>query len=194
YKYKIFMTLEWQVNALVVPSPSEDSSLDLADLTDGQEVEDLRIFNSIYKALKIALRSLKGLNCVISWVVGIQDNALQFNRDVITCGVTATKDVTNLVNANLKIISTCNSVFTLRSGLCSQADAEESKITNSCFVKVLSKVWLLKKQVDKAVTLAKKLPQTGPNAVVCLNSSVSSLTNYYTQFPQNMVSCSKLTS
>ncbi|XP_016979914.1 uncharacterized protein LOC108045196 [Drosophila rhopaloa] len=183
------------VNALVVPYPSENSSPELVDLTDGDvAVEDFSFLNATYKAIKIALRSLKGFNCILKWVVGIQDSAKLFNSNVLLCGVTASKDVTNLINANAQIISTCNDIINLKSNVCVLADDEQAKITNSCFVKTLRKVWSLKKQVDKAISLAKKIPQTGPNAAVCVTDAVNTLTTYYTAFPQNMVSCSQLTS
>ncbi|KAH8345162.1 hypothetical protein KR059_007296, partial [Drosophila kikkawai] len=183
------------VNALVVPPPSEDSSLDL----DGDwriSIEDLRIFDATYKVIKTALRSIKGLNCVFKWVAGIQDSATSFNRNVIGCGVTASQDLTNLINANIKIVSTCSSIVNLKSegGVCANTDTEGSKISNSCFIKTLRSVYSLKKQVANVITLAGKLPTTGPNAVACINDSVSTLVTYYTAFPQNMVTCSKLTS
>ncbi|KAH8287335.1 hypothetical protein KR054_005916, partial [Drosophila jambulina] len=185
------------VNAVVVPQPSVDSSLELADLTDGQmETEDLRIFSYTYKAIKLSLRSIKGLNCVFKWVAGIQDSATSFNRNVIGCGVTASQDVTNLINANVQIINTCSSLVNQKSstGVCADTDAEGSSISNSCFVKTLAGVWNLNKQVKAAIKLAGKLPKTGPNAVACVNDAVNTLVTYYTAFPQNMVTCSKLTS
>ncbi|XP_016962634.1 uncharacterized protein LOC108033018 [Drosophila biarmipes] len=183
------------VNALVVPFPSEDSSQDLVERTDANvAVEDFSFFNTSYKILKVTLRSIKGFNCILKWVAGIQDSAVQFNVNVVSCGVTASKDVTNLINANAQIISTCNDLINLKSNTCAQVDDEEPKITNSCFAKTLSKVWTLRKQVKRAVALAKKIPQTGPNAAVCVNDAVNTLTTYYTAFPQNMLDCSKLTS
>ncbi|XP_017006806.2 uncharacterized protein [Drosophila takahashii] len=189
------------VNALVVPQPpSEDSSQDLAlndldFLLDGElDVEDLNALTFTYRGLKTILRTIKGFNCAIKWVVGIKASALGFNRDVITCGVTATKDVTNLINANLKIISTCNDVVNMESNICEGVNGEEPTITKRCVVRTALKVWSLKKQVKNVVSLAKKIPQTGPNAVVCVNDAVSTLTTYYTAFPQNMLTCSQLTS
>nr|CBA35253.1 CG8661 protein [Drosophila melanogaster] len=184
------------VNALVAPVPSAlDSSPELDDVTDGSlEVEDFGVLSTTYKSLKIALRSIKGLNCIIKWVAGIKDSATQFNTDVVVCGVTASKEVTKLINANNKILSTCNDLINLRSNTCPQTDDEETKVSGSCFVKTLRKVWSLKKQVDNAIKLAKKIPQTGPNAVACVSDAVNTLTTYYTAFPQNIISCSKLTS
>ncbi|XP_017055927.1 uncharacterized protein LOC108097901 [Drosophila ficusphila] len=183
------------VNAVMVPYPSEDSSVELDDMTDGfVEVEEFGFLGGVKKALKIALRSVKGFNCVIKWVVGIQDSATQFNANVAHCGATASNEVTNLINANLKIISTCNDIINLKSNVCNDADDEQTKISNSCFVKTLRKMWTLSKQIRTAIKLAKKIPQTGPNAVDCVNDAVSTLVTYYTAFPQNMVTCSQLTS
>ncbi|KAH8356604.1 hypothetical protein KR200_009249, partial [Drosophila serrata] len=185
------------VNAVVVPHPSVDSSPELADLTDlidGQATEDLAIFSRTYKYIKLALRSIKGLNCVLKWVAGIQDSATSFNRNVVGCGVTASKDVTNLINANANIISTSSSLINQKSGVCANTDTEGSTITNSCFAKTLAGVWKLNKQVKAAIKLAGKLPKTGPNAVACVNDAVNTLVTYYTAFPQNMLVCSQLTS
>jgi len=178
---------------LVVPFSNEDASQDLVDITDGN-VEDFRLFNSAYRILKVTLRSLKGFNCIIKWVEGIKASAFQFNASVVSCGVTASKDVTNLINANAQIISTCDDIINLKSKTCALVEGEEPKITNSCFSKTLAKVWTLRKQVKKAVALAKKIPQTGPNAAVCVNDALNTLIAYYTEFPQNMINCSKLTS
>ncbi|XP_043660205.1 uncharacterized protein LOC122624616 [Drosophila teissieri] len=184
------------VNAFVKPVPiALDASPELDDVTDGSlEVEDFSLRSTTYKSLKIALRSIKGLNCILKWVAGIEDSATQFNTDVVVCGVSASKDVTNLINANKKILSTCNDLINLRSNTCPQTDDEQAKVTGSCFVKTLRKVWSLKKQVDNAINLAKKIPQTGPNAVACVSDAVNTLTTYYTAFPQNIISCSQLTS
>ncbi|KAH8256575.1 hypothetical protein KR026_002046, partial [Drosophila bipectinata] len=159
-----------------------------------EQEEDLRLFSATYSALKTALRTIKGLSCIIDWVVGIKASAEKFNADIILCGVTASKDVTNLINANLEIINSCSNIVNLKSTICAAADDEEAKITNSCFVKTVAQVWKLKKQVEKAASLAAKLPQTGPNASACVSESVTTLVEYYTLFPQNIVSCSKLTS
>ncbi|XP_017067360.1 uncharacterized protein LOC108105356 [Drosophila eugracilis] len=183
------------VNATVTTYSNENSSPELTDLTDGNvEVENFSALGAIYNSLKIALRSIKGFNCVLKWVAGIQSSATQFNTNVLSCGVTASQDVTNLINANKKILSTCDDIINLKSKTCAQVDGEQAKITNSCFVKTLRKVWSLKKQVENAIALAKKIPQTGPNAVTCVSDAVNTLTAYYTEFPQNIVSCSKLTS
>ncbi|KAH8235597.1 hypothetical protein KR032_003758, partial [Drosophila birchii] len=189
------------VNAVVVvPQPPVDSSpefadlTDLADLTDGQAIEDLRILSGTYKGIKLALRSIKGLNCVLKWVAGIQDSATSFNRNVVGCGVTASKDLTNLINANVQIMTTCSSIVNRKSGVCANTDTEGSTISRSCFLQTLRGVWKLTKQVQSAINLAGKLPKTGPNAVACVNDSVNTLVTYYTDFPQNMITCSKLTS
>ncbi|KAH8344919.1 hypothetical protein KR067_010684, partial [Drosophila pandora] len=178
------------VNALVVPQPSVEDSIPETE-------EDLRVFSATYSALKTALRTIKGLSCIIDWVVGIKASAEKFNSDIVLCGVTASKDVTNLINANLEIINSCNNIVNLKSTICAATDDDqeaEAKITNSCFVKTVAQVWKLKKQVEKAASLAAKLPQTGPNASACVSESVTTLVEYYTLFPQNIVSCSKLTS
>ncbi|XP_017870835.1 PREDICTED: uncharacterized protein LOC108619051 isoform X2 [Drosophila arizonae] len=153
------------------------------------------IFSTVWWSIKAALRSVKGLNCIIKWVVGIQDSALQYNADIVQCGVDATSDVTNLINANLKIINTASNIINLKSTICaSTEDAEQQSITNSCAVKTLAQVFSLYKQVKSAIKLAKKIPQTGPNAVSCISDATNTLTSYYTQFPSNMKTCSKLTS
>ncbi|KAH8397578.1 hypothetical protein KR222_011129 [Zaprionus bogoriensis] len=158
--------------------------------------EDFGIFSATWWAIKVALRSVKGFNCIIKWVVGIKDSALQYNTALIGCGVDATQDVTNLINQNLKIINTTSSIINLKSTICaSTEDAQKpSKPVTKCVVKTLAKVYSLYRQVKYAIVLAKKIPQTGPNAVTCVTNATTNLTNYYTQFPSNLKTCSKLTS
>ncbi|KAH8387192.1 hypothetical protein KR093_005448, partial [Drosophila rubida] len=157
------------------------------------EIEaNLFFFSSVYRSIKIALRSVKGFNCIIKWVIGIQESALQYSKDIAQCGANANQDVTNLINANLKIINTTNNILNLKTNICASAD--ESTPTKNCCVKTLYQVYQLYKQVKTAIKLAKKIPSTGPNAVDCVTDATTTLTNYYTQFPSNMLACSQLTS
>ncbi|XP_068149438.1 uncharacterized protein [Drosophila tropicalis] len=186
-------------NTLVYEYPSEDLPLKTLDYTDdgqpqGIEAESFSIFSSTWWAIKACLRTVKGFNCLIKWVEGIKTSALTFNSNVILCGVTASKDVTNLINANVKIINSANDIINLKSNVCADTESAVAKVTNSCAIKALAKIFSLYKQVKSAVSLAKKIPQTGPNAVSCVNDAVSTLTAYYTQFPQNIKTCPKLTS
>ncbi|EDW00042.1 uncharacterized protein LOC6565298 [Drosophila grimshawi] len=164
---------------------------------DGEvfEPEMFSIFSSTWWAIKGALRTVKGFNCIIKWVLGIKASALQYNADVVGCGVAAAQDVTNLINANVKIITSVNNIINLKTNICASTDdSTNPSISSSCAVKTLSQVFNLYIQVKKAISLAKKIPQTGPNAVTCVTNATNTLTNYYTQFPANMKSCSKLTS
>ncbi|KAH8274233.1 hypothetical protein KR018_010181, partial [Drosophila ironensis] len=174
------------VNALSLPHPGKDSSEDL------QKVQTFGFFGSTYNALKLALQTVKGLNCVFKWVAGIQDSAEAFNESILLCGATASQDVTNLIAANQAVIDSCGNILNLKSTVCAGTDDENAKVSNSCFVKTLSLMLTLKDQVEEVVELSKKLPQTGPNAVECVNEAVDTLTRYYTEFPQNIVECSKL--
>ncbi|XP_044250593.1 uncharacterized protein [Drosophila takahashii] len=174
------------VNALV-PSPNENTDSDV-------KIEAFSALGLTYRILEATLRSIKGFNCVLKWVGGIEDSALQFNADVESCGATASQDVTNLINANLKIVKTCDDIVNLKSKTCASVEDEEPKVSSSCVVKTAGKVWSLKEQVESAIALAEKIPKTGPNAVVCVSDAVNTLTTYYTAFPKNMVICSQLTS
>ncbi|SPP77971.1 uncharacterized protein LOC117580637 [Drosophila guanche] len=181
------------VNAFVQPIPHENMSPELYDVTEDGLV-DIEAFGTLYKTFKLVLRSVKGFNCAVKWVVGIKDSATQFNSNVVLCGTTASKDVTNLINANIKIIKTANNIISYKSTICASAEDADQKVTNSCFAKTLYQLWSLKNQVQNVITLAKKLPKTAPNAGACVNDAVNTLTSYYTQFPQNITNCSKLTS
>lgn len=187
----------WQPLSVVPDTGLEYEPMDFADI-DGDVLIDPEMFgffSSVWWAIKAALRSVKGFNCIIKWVGGIQASALQYNADIVNCGVDASKDVTNLINANLKIINTASNIINLKSTICASADEpEEQKITNSCAVKTLAQVFSLYKQVKSAISLAKKIPKTGPNAVSCVADATNTLVSYYTQFPANLKSCSKLTS
>ncbi|XP_030381575.1 uncharacterized protein LOC115629281 [Scaptodrosophila lebanonensis] len=196
--FAAFCLLSVNAGTLTVETP-RDVDLEApflpSDVAAAGEVdaEQFWIFSSVWWAIKTSLRTLKGFNCIIKWVVGIKASASQFSADITGCGVTASKDVTNLINANVKIIQTCNDIINLQSNICNTT-SDDQKISNNCAVKTLAKVFSLYKQVKNAVSLAKKIPQTGPNAVSCVSDAVNTLTAYYTQFPQNIVACSKLTS
>ncbi|XP_017134894.1 uncharacterized protein LOC108151036 [Drosophila miranda] len=184
------------VNALVLPYPNENMSPELYDVTeDGLvDIEAFGALRILYKSIELSLRTVKGFNCIVKWVTGIKGSATQFNSDVVLCGTTASQDVTNLINANLNIIKTANNIINYKSTVCASAEDADQKITNSCFLKTLHQVWLLRRQVQNVITLANKLPQTAPNAGACVKEAVTTLTNYYTLFPQNISNCSKLTS
>ncbi|XP_062139126.1 uncharacterized protein LOC133847871 [Drosophila sulfurigaster albostrigata] len=173
-------------------SPDVGTQFEIEEFDNLDTEADFFLFSGVYYAIKVALRSVKGFNCLIKWVVGIKTSALQYSSDIIACGVTANQDVTNLINANLKIITTANNIINLKSNIC--AGADESKPVTKCVVKTLYQVFQLYKQVKSAIKLAKKIPTTGPNAVQCVTDATTTLTNYYTQFPSNIKSCSKLTS
>ncbi|XP_064538412.1 uncharacterized protein LOC135428379 [Drosophila montana] len=186
----------WQPLMMAPDTGVQYEPSDFADI-DGEtfDPEVFGIFSATWWAIKAALRSVKGFNCIIKWVVGIKGSALQYNADIIACGVDASQDVTNLINANQKIISTANNIINLKSNICaSTEEPEQQKITNSCAVKTLAQVFSLYRQVKKAIALAKKIPQTGPSAITCVTNATSNLTSYYTQFPANIKTCSKLTS
>ncbi|XP_034666004.1 uncharacterized protein LOC117899956 [Drosophila subobscura] len=180
------------VNAFVQPIPHENMSPELYDVTEDGLV-DIEAFGTL-GIFKKVLRSVKGLNCAVKWVLGIEDSATQFNSNVFLCGTTASKDVTNLINANIKIIKTANNIINYKSTICASAEDADQKVTTKCSVEIFRQLWSLKHQVQNVVTLAKKLPKTAPNAGACVLDAVNTLTSYYTQFTQNIVDCSKLTS
>ncbi|BFG01826.1 uncharacterized protein DMAD_01486 [Drosophila madeirensis] len=180
------------VNAFVQPIPHENMSPELYDVTEDGLV-DIEAFGTL-RTFKLLLRSVKGFNCAVKWVEGIKDSATQFNSNVVLCGTTASKDVTNLINANIKIIKTANNIINYKSTICASAEDADQKVTNKCLEKTLHQLLSLKHQVRDVVTLAKKLPKTAPNAGACVINAVNTLTSYYTEFPQNIVNCSKLTS
>ncbi|KAH8287979.1 hypothetical protein KR044_004992 [Drosophila immigrans] len=176
-------------------SPDVGTQFESDELDDfGVDIDEqfLSFLSPVYRAIKIALRSVKGFNCIIKWVVGIKDSALQYSANIVGCGVDASQEVTNLINANLKIINSCNNIINLKSTICASAD--ESTPSSNCALKTLYQVFQLYRQIKSAIKLAKKIPSTGPNAVQCFSDATTTLTNYYTQFPANMKTCSQLTS
>ncbi|XP_022208735.2 uncharacterized protein LOC111065076 [Drosophila obscura] len=179
------------VNAFVQPISNDIMSPELYDVTEDGLV-DFEPFGAL-GVLRKTLRTVKGINCILKWVVGIKDSATQFSSDVVLCGTTASKDVTDLLHANIEIIKTANNIINFKSTICASAEDADQKITHSCTVKTLHEVWVLRKQVAHVVVLAKRLPHTAPNAGSCIVDAVNTLTNYYTEFPQNIADCSKLT-
>lgn len=184
----------WQPLAM---SQEMDLQFEPNDVADAElmDPEVFGIFSATWWAIKAALRGVKGFNCILKWVVGIKASALQYNADLVGCGVEATKDVTNLINQNLLIANTTSSIIHLKSTICASTDnLQKPSITRSCTVKTLAQTFRLYLQIKKAIVLAKKIPKTGPNAITCVTNATNNLTNYYTQFPSNMKTCSKLTS
>ncbi|KAL7743501.1 hypothetical protein ACLKA6_018637 [Drosophila palustris] len=167
---------------------------DFADVVVDGEFMEPELFG-FWGIIKTALRGVKGFNCMLKWVVGIKDSALQYNNDIVACGVEANKDVTNLINANLKIIQTANNIIHLKTTICaSTEDDTKPSITNNCTLKTFAQIISLYRQVKRAIALSKKIPKTGPNAIACVCDATNTLTSYYTQFPANIKSCSQLTS
>ncbi|ALC48468.1 CG8661 [Drosophila busckii] len=167
------------------------------DLSDDEfinfEPEFGSFFSTTWWVIKACLRTVKGFNCLIKWVIGIKASALQYAADITGCGIAATQDVTNLINANLKIITTCNNIINYQENICSSTQNEEKpSITSNCGGKVLYSVFTLYKQTKTAIALGKKITKTGSNAGTCVVNATNTLTNYYTQFPANIKLCSQL--
>ncbi|XP_034485600.1 uncharacterized protein LOC117790297 [Drosophila innubila] len=147
----------------------------------------------IWGILKRILRCVKGFNCVLKWVVGIKASATQYSDDITACGVEASKEVTALLNTNVKIIQTANNIINLKTNVCATAEnGKKPSITNFCTVRTLRQVIRLYVQVKRAIRQSKKIPTIGPNATTCVTNATNTLVSYYTNFVNDVTSCSKL--
>ncbi|XP_061397887.1 uncharacterized protein LOC133333561 [Musca vetustissima] len=188
----------------------EDMELISQDLAEEiAEIEPNGAFTGMYFVIKKALRYVKGLNCTIKEVLAIQTAAQNFVDSVRACGGEVSKKVQNLIDACNDIIQTCKEILGINETICGNSnDVEESsgddveshgviskaKTAHKCFVKMVRKVNKLKKQVKRAIKMIKSIKKVPGDTSDCVMDAVNNLEMYFTQFPANIKTCSKLTS
>lgn len=170
------------------------------------EIEPTGLFTGMYFIIKKSLRTLKGLNCTIKEVMLIQTVTQNFLNDVKSCGDDVSKKVQKLINACNDIIETCKDILGINESVCGNTEetdadevqtfkiAKDAKTSHKCFVKMFRKVQSLKKQIKHAIKLIKQIKKVPADSSACVLDAVNTLGNYFTDFPAQIKSCSKLTS
>lgn len=168
------------------------------------EIEPQTIFSGMYFVLKKVLRTLKGLNCAIKEVIVIRGAANDFVNNVAACGGEVSKKVQTLIDACNDIIETCKDILGINESICGNSvedAAIQSRTWNvvqgaqnghKCFVQMFRKLQTLNKQVKRAVKLIKQIKSVPGDTSKCVLDAVDTLEGYFTRFPSNIKTCSKL--
>lgn len=168
------------------------------------EIEPQGLFTGMYFIMKKALKTLKRLNCTIKEVIDIQIAAHEFITDVYACGGEVNKKVQNLIDACNDIIETCKDILGINESVCGNSVEEiaiQSRTWNvvqgaqnghKCFVQMFRKLQTLNKQVKRAVKLIKQIKSVPGDTSKCVLDAVDTLEGYFTRFPSNIKTCSKL--
>ncbi|XP_037936797.1 uncharacterized protein LOC119670571 [Teleopsis dalmanni] len=179
-------------DSVYIGSESDDSVV-LGDF------EERTILSKFYKGLKLALRTLKGVNCSIKEALYIQLAAKSFVADCENCAVETSKKLTAVIKSCNDVINTVNDIVNYNDNICNNGNyndgTDADKPTpSSCSKKLRSKFNTLNKQSKNTLKLVKKLPDIPGEAGVCVKASLDALTEAFTLFPTNVIECSKLTS
>jgi len=158
------------------------------------------LFAGVIDALKIALRTLKGLNCTIKEVIEIRAACFKFLAAVENCGTEITGKAQEVVEAVVSIILTCDELIHMNSTICGNGDPVENddEVDNvstsiTCSWTVLNKMMSLVKTIETTTNMIKDLALIPNDANVCFSVASRDLLVAFITFPDNIVQCSKLT-
>ncbi|XP_011180722.1 uncharacterized protein LOC105211123 [Zeugodacus cucurbitae] len=191
------------VNAASVDYSVEDQEVnDFSPSELADEIDDafvFSVFGILKPTIKASLRTLKGVHCTIERVISIRAAGINFLNAFKDCNSAAFKDLNALINQVQTVVYTCNDIVNLNENVCNNSDYNDEadgqkKTSKSCFVKLVSKMVTLKKQIGKSITLSKKLSSTPGAYGTCNMNAVGDLISVFTEFPTFVKECSKLTS
>ncbi|XP_061389891.1 uncharacterized protein LOC133325082 [Musca vetustissima] len=203
------------VNASVMEIPSPLDEIDFEyianDIADDVMDVDTQSWAGLYFVIHKVLTTVKGVNCTIKEVIGIRGAALKFLSDIHACGGEVSQKLQNLIDAVNNIISSANDIIHVNENICGNTDSDTttdstdgskdvaattmiSKTDWNCFWKLLFKTLKLKNQIKHAIYLIKQIPSVPGATGECVTDAANTLSNYFTQFPNRVVECSKLVS
>lgn len=161
-----------------------DDDLD-EDYMDFEEYGALRKFKN---ALKKALKSVRGVNCILKEVTAILSASTGYVDAIDACGTNVPKDVLAIVDSVKTIISLCNDVINVNSKLCAaDEEAGTDKPTSSkCFWKLLKTVMRLTRKINRTIKQIAKLPTDTSSCFVDATLSVKAS---YNSFIPNINTC-----
>ncbi|XP_037938330.1 uncharacterized protein LOC119671731 [Teleopsis dalmanni] len=158
-----------------------------------EEPDEIELFvqdRTFLGAVKAALRTVKGFNCLIKWVLNIKSTTQQFLDDIVACGGTVSAQLQAVIDACNAIITTCNNII----DACGSDDEGDDSPSKSCTLAVVKGMASLYKQTKNVIKLIKKVPTVPGQYGQCVTDATNNLTSYFTQFVPNIKQCSKLTS
>lgn len=198
FKIFILKNVVWKFQTADVSDISlEDEFLQDEPMALAMQSRTFYKWTSFYKLLKVALRTLKGLNCSIQGVMNMKEAALNFPTNIQNCGVNAGKELQKVINACQDIVTMSDDIINLRSKYCGNPDDETDEnaaSTTKCIAHMAKKIYKLNNKLKDTVNLIKKVPAIPGAAGQCMQDELNNLTTTFTGFPAFIQSCSQLTS
>lgn len=156
----------------------------------------------MYFIIKKTLKTLKGIGCAVDEVLKIQVVAHKFLTDIHNCGGELSQKVQNLVDAVNDILETCKAIVGINESVCANGGEDKLargvvsgvKVGHKCAVNMLSKLLRLNRQIQRALNLIAQIKDVPGDTSKCVLDAVDDLEKYFTEFPQNIKTCSNLPS
>lgn len=155
---------------------------------DYMDIEEYGFIRSVRKILKKALKSVRGVNCILKEVNAILAASTGYVDAIDACGTAVPKDVLAIVNSVKTIISLCNDVINVNSRLCAaDEEAGTDKATSSkCFWRLFKTVMKLTRKINRTIKQITKLPTDTSS---CFVDATLSVKTSYNNFLPNINTC-----
>ncbi|ALC48469.1 CG8661 [Drosophila busckii] len=149
-----------------------------AELDDDYvDIDSYGFIGSVRKALKKALKSLRGVNCIVKEVTEILEACTKYIDAIDACGTQVPKDVMAIVNSCKAMIGMCNKIIHLNSQLCNNDHYDDTTdsgkmSTKKCSWQLFKAVMKLTRKLNRTIKLITKLPSNTSSCFVGATNEV----------------------
>ncbi|XP_060662697.1 uncharacterized protein LOC132795808 [Drosophila nasuta] len=167
----------------------EDFDLDEFEAQLDDEYMDFETFGfirSVRKALKKALKTVRGVNCIIKEVNEILSASTGYVDAIDACGTAVPKDVLAIVNSCKTIISLCNDVINANTKLCGTSEDGTKTTSKKCFWNLFKTVMKLTRKINTTLKQMASLPSDTSS---CFVDATNSVKTSYNNFLPNIDTC-----
>ncbi|EDW00043.1 uncharacterized protein LOC6564709 [Drosophila grimshawi] len=168
----------------------EDIDLDtlIAELDDEYvDVQEYGFIRSVRKVLRKALKSIRGVNCIVKEVTEILTAATDYVDAVDACGTAVPKDVAAIVKSCKDIITICNNIIHLNSQLCSTDDTDSNQMSSKkCTYQLFKATMKLARKINTTLKQIAKLPSDTSS---CFGTATNQLKETFNNFLPNINAC-----
>ncbi|KAH8397577.1 hypothetical protein KR222_011130 [Zaprionus bogoriensis] len=173
------------------PSRVEEADLIAAlELLDEQldddymDFEEFGFIRTVRKALKKALKTVRGVNCILKETIAILAASTGYVDAIDACGTAVPKDVAAIVTSVKNIISICNDIINLNSKLCAAESTDDDTTaskpsTAKCSWNLLKALMKLTRKINRTLKQIAKLPTDTSSCFVDATNSVKTSYNNY---------------
>lgn len=152
------------------------------------DIEEFGFIRSVRKVLKKALKSVRGVNCILKEVTAILSASTGYVDAIDACGTAVPKDVLAIVDSVKTIISLCNDVINVKSNICA-ADEEagtDKATTSKCFWRLFKTLMKLTRKLNRTIKQIASLPTDTSS---CFVDATKSVQTSYNNFLPNINTC-----